>query len=1200
MQLISQLRSRVRYKIITPFLLLAVCTAVLGSALAFLLIANTWQERFLNQLAAATRIANDTLLEQERTNLVFLRQIAFAGANPQTGAPAVSAALAEDDSEGLIQALDPFMRVGIVDANIRLDRLLIFDTTGTTVADMERSPAAATGYQLHPSRDLSQLWFVQRVLQEVGEGEDDKAAALVVLPNEDGSSTIHLCTVVPIRQDDSTPIVGGAIMAVRLDTLLHGLRERSQAAIVTIYDNQGEPLASTALQGRIASPDTGFWDEEAPAAQAAQNLRIDRADLDSLKAQRSTENTAGTPIVTTVTVAEREYQVFYTYLIINSTRVGILSTGMPNDYVTRWSLETRPIVLALTIAVMLVVIVIGIMVTRQITDPLENLVSTASAFVAEGPRQDGAGLFLPEAYQQEQDEIGMLSTSFRRLTEYQRRLIQRVLRDSSQRAAILESIPDGIVVCDSLGHIHSLNPTMCRMLALSEDDARPTTFQELPLQHVTEPIFGLHMNDLYTLHDLVLRVSKSPILLNNSTYVGDVYVLQDMTAEVNIDRAKTTFTATISHEMRTPLTVIHGNTQILLKGLLGSLNDQQQHLVETIHQHTANMSRSLANVIMVAEMDSGSLTIEPAPLEVRDKLEQATRWLKQQIIQKGLGFTLDIPDDMPLVYADGVLLVRIIEQIVHNAYSYTSSGSVTVRASAQDKTICIAVSDTGIGIAESLRARVCERFVRGEGDESNNRADRGIGLGLAIARQLIEQQQGSIQIESEPGRGTTVSVTLPQATATSTHLAESATDDRAMPAALSGDPQPQHALATIEHLAACSLPEHAQPPADILTLPTAMMTILNTIGHESEPVSVLQEALDTEGLLPGNAPALSPAEMASRLERIPAQLFQNVLLDMLPVMHQRWHKRQRPVSPFTEWARQHFAAVLSADAMPLDVLVQATGGQRNRSLRRANPYTAGLLDVHTRLPYAVWYDEGLRIRPRERFWEHTDSVLQPDMLLLGHLSARSYSKINRLTDSGIRLIINPPPDAKWRVTHTFAETAHLRDQMIQLGGRYRSIKHPLRLVERIHQSKVYRYLTNAAEPAVLPADYIHALAGQYQRIKPLFCSINHLLQQEHGQNYFPLWSSSRNVIQGHVWAAWILYTALVEMADRLAERMQQPGGSVSVHTVYGGLYRFSLTNDAHTIDPTTYLITWTQERTRLTDARPAVPLAVAAGPQTIS
>jgi hypothetical protein len=318
------------------------------------------------------------------------------------------------------------------------------------------------------------------------------------------------------------------------------------------------------------------------------------------------------------------------------------------------------------------------------------------------------------------------------------------------------------------------------------------------------------------------------------------------------------------------------------------------------------------------------------------------------------------------------------------------------------------------------------------------------------------------------------------------------------------------------------------------------------------------------------------------------------------MMHQRWQKRQRPVSPFTEWARQHFAAVLSADTMPLDALLPAADDSRSRRLRLSNPYTAGLLDVHTRLPYAVWYDEGHRTRPRERFWEQADNVLQPDMLLLVHLSARSSHRVNWLTDSGVRFIINLEPDAAWRVTHTFTETPHLRDQMIQPGGTYRAIKHPLRLVERIHQSKVYRYLTNYTEPAGLPPDYIHALAGQHQRIKPLFGSINYLLQQEHGENYLPLWSSSRNVVQGHVWAAWILYTALVDMADRLAERMQQPGGSVSVRTVYSGLYRFSLTNDVSTIDPTTYLINWTQERSRLTDTRPSVRLAVPAVPQAVN
>src|SRR5690349_6078530 len=166
MQLFDEFRSHLQYKIILPFLLLTLLVALAGAGVAFLFITSTVQERLDNQLVQVARATSDGVVAQEKANLAFLREMAFAGPNQQIGAPAIADGLAGGDQTGLEQALDPFFRISAQRPGIRLDRLIVFDATGRSLIDWERAPSrdAATGWQRRKPRALNSLWFVPRVL----------------------------------------------------------------------------------------------------------------------------------------------------------------------------------------------------------------------------------------------------------------------------------------------------------------------------------------------------------------------------------------------------------------------------------------------------------------------------------------------------------------------------------------------------------------------------------------------------------------------------------------------------------------------------------------------------------------------------------------------------------------------------------------------------------------------------------------------------------------------------------------------------------------------------------------------------------------------------------------------------------------------------------------------------------------------------
>lgn len=736
--LLQELRSRLQYKIIIPFVLLALCVALAGSAIAFILVADSWQERFDNQLAQVTRIASDKLVAQERANLQFLQEIAFAPPNEQTGAPSVAEALANSDSAGLINALDPYFLVGMQRSSVQLDRLIVFDKNGRTLADMERlPPGSATPYTTYAALDFSQTWFVPRILNAEADQYGDKFAGLVQLNN---TETYYFCTIAPVRQ--GTTVVGGVIVAMQVERLLLNLQDQSQAAVLTIYDSQGHTLASTTrpqngMEALNINSDIllKFWKEAAVSDKAIFDVKE---------------------------INEREYQFSYTPLQLRSSTVGVFSAALSRDYVIRAWGDARLPLAVLTVVAMLMIVFLGIYIAHLITAPLNELVVAA--------RSVTAGNLHRRSKVQSNDEVGLLSASFNRMTEHLLQLYSAVLVESTQRAAIVECITDGIAVCNTDGHLLIVNRALRLMLGLQDGESPPECLKDLPLVQLVEgmPDFdSRRIGELYKLNEYIVRVAIAPVITPGSDETHYVCAIQDLTNDVGIERARANFIATISHELRTPLTVLRGNADLLLRGLVGPLEDDQRMLIETMRQHTSNMAGLINNVIVIANLDSGQLTTTLEPLELLQIVEEAIWPLRSMIKTKGLELVIDIPPELPTVLADMDQLRTIVQQLVDNARRYTDTGSIHLQANCEAEFVRVDVKDTGRGIAPHMYEQIFQRFIRGDGaNEGINSSERGIGLGLAIVKQLVERHGGQVWVTSTPGQGSTFSFTLRYTNAT--------------------------------------------------------------------------------------------------------------------------------------------------------------------------------------------------------------------------------------------------------------------------------------------------------------------------------------------------------------------------------------------------------------------------------------------------
>lgn len=441
-QLVKAYRSQIQYAVIGPYLALMILVMLVGSFIALTLVADSWQERFDNQLGQVARNFTESFAQREIGNIGYLGQITFTAPNADTGAPSVPQAIANQDLPGLESALQGLWQLGQSNNNVRPDRLIVFDLSGVALADWEHTrsnPAEPTRYV---GTNLAGLPLVDEVLRGVTEpipGNNeagDKYSGLISFRSADGQDNLHFFTVSPVYLNDTAAdtqrLVGGLLVAQRLDILLNDLQERSQAALSTIYDVSGVTRATTISGAELLELDMSPGLIERVAAlntpavatsAAAGSQRTGEADDPCLDIGNLTGRLV-TPVESSrlpscsvkdvVTVSEREFQLVYAPLLIRGIQSGYFAVGLSTDFVvSAWS-ASRSAVLGITAGLALVAVFVGYSVARRITRPLNNLVEAAEA-VTSGHLERRSSV-------QEQNELGRLSSAFNQMTEHLLRL----------------------------------------------------------------------------------------------------------------------------------------------------------------------------------------------------------------------------------------------------------------------------------------------------------------------------------------------------------------------------------------------------------------------------------------------------------------------------------------------------------------------------------------------------------------------------------------------------------------------------------------------------------------------------------------------------------------------------------------------------------------------------------------------------------
>ncbi|MCB9175901.1 MAG: sensor histidine kinase [Caldilineae bacterium] len=227
----------------------------------------------------------------------------------------------------------------------------------------------------------------------------------------------------------------------------------------------------------------------------------------------------------------------------------------------------------------------------------------------------------------------------------------------------------------------------------------------------------------------------------------------------DIDRLTSEFLATVSHELRTPLNSVIGYAELILGGLNGPLEAEMQQDVEAIYENGQLLLRLVNDLLDLAKIEAGRLELELVRIDPAGLLEATRAANTRQLEQKGLALALEPAPDLPLIWGDPLRLQQVLDNLVSNAIKFTEAGEVRLAARREGDWLVIAVSDTGIGISEADRETIFERFRQLDG--SFTRRAEGTGLGLAISRHLVRMHGGRIEVESQPGAGSTFRVLLP-------------------------------------------------------------------------------------------------------------------------------------------------------------------------------------------------------------------------------------------------------------------------------------------------------------------------------------------------------------------------------------------------------------------------------------------------------
>jgi len=398
---------------------------------------------------------------------------------------------------------------------------------------------------------------------------------------------------------------------------------------------------------------------------------------------------------------------------------------------------------------------------RSITQPVKNLTESA--------QQLGEGNLDQHVPVQSQDEVGQLAEAFNKmaakLRAYRQSATEKIVQAQQTTESALRAFPDPILVfspekqiqlqnvaADNFlkqigGDITSLGslPTCIDQSLKGAADFQPTSFDKAILVNIEGA-------EKFFLPRVLAMRNESGVP------IGVVVVLQDVTRFRVADDVKTNLIATVSHELKTPLTSIQLAIYLLLDEKVGSLSPKQTGLLIAAQNNSDRLFEMIEDLLDLARFEGGAALIEKKPVSSRQLVDEVAKRQTEFVVSRGLELKVEMEPELPSVEVSRVRIDQVFANFISNAVKYSPPGGVITLSARREnaKNVRFSVKDEGPGVSKELRRRIFDKFFR-----APESGDEGAGLGLSIAREIVLAHGGNIGVESEKGKGSEFFFTLP-------------------------------------------------------------------------------------------------------------------------------------------------------------------------------------------------------------------------------------------------------------------------------------------------------------------------------------------------------------------------------------------------------------------------------------------------------
>jgi NtrC-family two-component system sensor histidine kinase KinB len=412
-----------------------------------------------------------------------------------------------------------------------------------------------------------------------------------------------------------------------------------------------------------------------------------------------------------------------------------------------------------------------------------GFVANPLAEFSQAIKEVGNGNYLERLHFNNNDEFSELAVSFnvmaKRLNDWENSNLSKIKSEKSRIEAIIAQMRDAILGVNEKNEILFLNQIAAKLLGLDEQKVVGQNASKLAMknqllgqlinQSLENEVLKIYADEKESYFQVESREIVVPnvesqeekALMTTSQFVGNVYVLKNVTKFKELDQAKTNFIATVSHELKTPLSSIKMSLKLLGDKRVGDMNTEQHELIQHIREDSDRLLKITSELLDLSQVESGNLKLNfvlAKPIEI---IQFAVDAVKFQAVQKLIQLELNCDEQLPEVNVDIQKTAWVLVNFLSNALRYsTEKSKIVIEVIEKNGQIEFSVKDSGKGIEEKYQKRLFDRYFQVPTDGQNK---SGSGLGLAISKDFIEAEKGMIWVESAIGEGSRFCFTLPRA-----------------------------------------------------------------------------------------------------------------------------------------------------------------------------------------------------------------------------------------------------------------------------------------------------------------------------------------------------------------------------------------------------------------------------------------------------